>query len=95
MPTELDAHAVLKSLVGQQIPTATGQPNTVLSLDDTNVLVGTTRSSAGKPVPIEEVQNGIDRLAEAGEVEVHPSSLGYRSSFVGTVLRTLPGGRPG
>jgi hypothetical protein len=91
MAAELDARALLESLAGQQIPTATGRPNSVLALDGTNVLVGTTRSSVGELVPIEEVQDGIDRLAETGEVEIHPSSLGYRSSFVGAVLLTLPG----
>jgi hypothetical protein len=91
MAAELDARALLESLAGRQIPTATGRPNTVLALDGTNVLVGTTRSSAGELVPIEEVQDGIDRLAEARQIEIHPSSLGYRSSFVGAVLLTLPG----
>jgi hypothetical protein len=81
MAAELNARALLESLAGRQIPTAPGRPNTVLALDGTNVLVGTTRSSAGELVPIEEVQDGIDRLAEAREIEIHPSSLGYRSSL--------------
>ena len=34
---------------------------------------------------------GLDRLLETGEVEVHPRSLGHRSSFVGAALLTLPG----
>jgi hypothetical protein len=89
--TDLDARALVESLVGQQIATVTGRPNTVLGVDDANVIVGTTRSRDGERVPIESIQQGIDRLVEAGEVEVHPSSLGYRSSFVGAVLLTLPG----
>jgi hypothetical protein len=89
--TDLNARALVQSLVGQKIPTVTGRPNTVLGVDDVNVIVGTARSRDGELVPIESVQKGIDQLVEAGEVEVHPSSLGYRSSFVGAVLLTLPG----
>jgi hypothetical protein len=91
MVSELDARALVKSLIGRQIPTVKGRPNTVLGVDDANVIVGTTRSPTGELVPIEAVQSGIDRLAKVGEIDVHPDSLGYRSSFVGAVLLTLPG----
>ena len=91
MATDMDAPALVRSLAGRQIFTATGRPNTVLSLDGASVLVRTTRSPAGELVPVQAVQDGLDRLAEAGEVEIHPSSLGHRSSFVGAVLLTLPG----
>lgn len=37
------------------------------------------------------VQVGLDRLEEAGELEISVASLGHRSSFVGAVLATLPG----
>ena len=37
------------------------------------------------------VQSGLDRLQEAGELEISVASLGHRSSFVGAVLLTLPG----
>jgi hypothetical protein len=91
MSTDLDARSLLESLVGQQISTLTGRPNTVLGLANINVIVGTDRSPDGEPVPIGEVQVAIDRLLETGEVEVNPRSLGYRSSFVGAVLLTLSG----
>jgi hypothetical protein len=91
MTTDLDARSLLESLLGQQISTLTGRPNTVLDLADANVLVGTDRSPDGELVPIDGVQSALDRLLEAGEIEVHPRSLGYRSSFVGAVLLTLPG----
>ena len=91
MTTEPDARSLLESLVGQQITTLTGRPNTVLNLADADVLVSTDRSPDGTPVPIADVQSAIDNLLEAGEVEVHPRSLGYRSSFVCAVLLTLPG----
>jgi hypothetical protein len=65
MAAELDARALLESLAGRQIPTATGRPNTALALDGTNVLVGTTRSSVGELVPIEEVQDGMTWMARS------------------------------
>ena len=37
------------------------------------------------------VQFGLDRLQEAGELEISVASLGHRSSFVGAVLLCLPG----
>ena len=91
MTTDPDARSLLESLVGQQITTLTGRPNTVLNLADADVLVSTDRSPDGTPIPIADVQSALDQLLETGEVEVHPGSLGYRSSFVGAVLLTLPG----
>ena len=91
MTADPDARSLLESLVGQQITTLTGRPNTVLNLADADVLVSTDRSPGGTPVPIADVQTALDQLLETGEVEVHPRSLGYRSSFVGAVLLTLPG----
>jgi hypothetical protein len=91
MPAETDAHTLLSSLVGQQIRTITGRPNTVLAVAGDNVIVATDRSPAGEPVPIEWVQSGLDRLLEAGEIEVGVPSLGYRGALVAAVLLTLPG----
>jgi hypothetical protein len=48
MASELDARAIVTSLAGRQIPTATGRPNTVLAVDDASVLVGTMRSLDGE-----------------------------------------------
>jgi hypothetical protein len=91
MTTDLDARSLLESLIGQQISTLTGRPNTILDLAAENVRVGTNRSPDGELIPIDGVQSALDRLLETGEIEVHPRSLGYRSSFVGAVLLTLPG----
>jgi hypothetical protein len=91
MAAELDARILLQSLVGQQIKTVTGRPNAVLSVADSDVIVGTSRSPDGERVPIESVQSGLDRLLADREIEVSPRSLGYRSSFIGAVLLTLPG----
>jgi hypothetical protein len=90
MAAELDARTLLESLVGRQITTVTGRPNTVLSVADSEVIVGTSRSPEGERVPIESVQSGLERLQADQEIEVSPRSLGYRSSFVGAVLLTLP-----
>jgi hypothetical protein len=90
MAAELDARALLESLVGQQITTVTGRPNAVLGVTDSDVIVGTDRSPAGERVPIESVQSGLERLLADREIEVSPRSPGYRSSFIGSVLLTLP-----
>jgi hypothetical protein len=47
MTTDQDARSLQESLVGQQITTLTGRPNTVLNLADADVLVSTDRAVAG------------------------------------------------
>jgi hypothetical protein len=91
MPVDTDARALLESLVGQQIQTVTGRPNSVVAIEGDSVIVATGRSPAGEPVPIEWVENGIQRLLEEGEIEISVPSLGHRSAFVGAVLLTLTG----
>jgi hypothetical protein len=91
MPVKTAACTLLESLVGQPISTVTGRPNTVLRLEGDSVVVATSRSPTGQPVPIEWVQSGLEQLLETGEIEVSVPSLGHRSSFVGAVLLTLPG----
>jgi hypothetical protein len=88
---DANARSLLGSLTGQEISTVTGRSNRVLRLDRDDVIVATQRSPAGTAVPIQMVQSGLDRLQEAGELEVSVASLGHRSSFVGAVLLTLPG----
>lgn len=87
------AHDLLKSLLGREIHTATGRPNTVLALEPADALVATTGSPEGNLVPIRDVQHGLDQLSAHRAVRVHPTELGYRSSFVGAVLAMLPGAR--
>lgn len=84
---------VLESLIGREIRTAIGRLNTVLTVDAANVVVATVDSPQGGVVPVQEVQQGLDLLARHREVRIHPDALGYRSSFVGAVLATLPGAR--
>jgi hypothetical protein len=85
------ARELLQSLIGEEIATVTGRPNTVLDLDGDNVIVATGRSPGGQPVPVEWVENAIQRLLGEGEVEISVPSLGHRSAFVGAVLLKLPG----
>ena len=89
----LDARALLNSLVGDTLLTVTGRPNTVLEVRDAEVLVATARSPSGQTVPIEWVQDALNRLAAEGEVEVSVASLGHRSAFVGAVLAAVEGAR--
>ena len=87
----MNAHEYLASLVGQTIRTYNGRPNKILAIQGGHVIVGTTRSPNGQPVPIAWVQAAADRLDAEREVEVSVASLGHRSAFIGAVLASLPG----
>jgi hypothetical protein len=87
------AGEVLRSLIGEEIPTITGKPNTVLAVQGRIALVGTGRSPQGQSVEISEVQLGMDKLRANGSVRIAVEELGHRSAFVGAVLSTLPGAR--
>ena len=87
----IDARAHLESLVGQEIRTVTGRPNRILEIRGSDVIVGTTRSPAGQPVPIDWVQAAMDLLEAEGEITIDVETVGYRSAFVGAVLATVPG----
>jgi hypothetical protein len=62
--TGFDARALIESLAGQTIATVTSRPNTVVRVEGDNVVVVTNRSPEGKQVPIEWLQDGLDRAAE-------------------------------
>ena len=84
-----DARVLLGSLVGREIPTMTGKPNRVLRLEGKDVIVATGKSRSGKPVPVADIQDAIDRLWRDGKLEISVASVGYRSAFVGAVLQTI------
>jgi hypothetical protein len=88
-----DALELLRRLIGIPIRTATGRVNMIKGVVPPVVTVATDRSPAGQPVEIQWVQDALDILRQDGSVEISPESLGHRSSFVGAVLLTLPGGR--
>jgi hypothetical protein len=85
------ASELLRSLIGEEIRTATGMPNMVVAIHGGTALVRTSRSPEGQPVEIGEVQKGLDKLQMHGSVRVNVDELGHRSAFVGAVLATLPG----
>jgi hypothetical protein len=85
------ANELLDALIGMEIRTATGRSNTVLEVRGDDVLVKTERSPDGQLVNISDIQNGLDKLAAHGSVQVTVGELGQRSAFVGAVLATLPG----
>jgi hypothetical protein len=87
----IDARSHLAALVGKVLPTMTGRPNRVLSVEGDRVMVATEKSPEGQPVPIEWVQAAMDALLSTGELEINAKTVGYRSAFVGAVLVTLPG----
>lgn len=86
-----DAKTVLSGLVGRPIRTLTGKPNHVLRLEGVRVIVGTNRNPAGQPVEVATVQSAIDELYAAGELAISKDTVGYRSAFIGAVIRQLPG----
>lgn len=71
----------------------TGKPNTILRVDAATVLVGTLKVPNGAKVKIEEVQTAADQLFQTGSIVISVPTVGYRSAFVGAVLRSLPGTR--
>jgi hypothetical protein len=88
----MDARQHLKGLRGQTIYTlAQGRPNRILAIEGDTVTVATEKSPSGESVPIEWVQDALDRLFRDGEVLVTVKSVGYRSAFIGAVLGTVPG----
>lgn len=88
-----DARTLLAGLIGQPLWTISGRPNEILELRDQDVVVATDRSPAGKPLPVAWVQDALDRIQATGELQIDSPSVGYRSAFVGAVLRTLPNAR--
>lgn len=86
-----DARTLVGGLLGETIETVSGRPNVVLGLERDHVVVGTERTPAGASVPLTMVQAALKRLYREGAVPVDVETLGYRSAFVGAVLRTLPG----
>jgi hypothetical protein len=87
----IDAKEFLRTLKGKPIPTLTGRENRVLDVNGDAVLVWTTRSPSGKRVPVDWVQDALDRLERDGEIEISVASVRYRSAFIGAVLKQLPG----
>jgi hypothetical protein len=88
-----DGRGLLSGLVGRPIQTISGAANEILEVRNDDVVVATGRSPTGQPVPIAWVQDALDRLHAAEELQIDPSSVGYRSAFIGAVLRTLPNAR--
>ncbi|GAA1366060.1 hypothetical protein [Catellatospora chokoriensis] len=88
-----DAAELLRGLLGVQLWTPAGQPNTILEMGPGDVLVATGRTPSGTRVPIKWVAEALERLADEGALTISVDEVGYRSAFIGAVLRTLPGAR--
>ena len=82
---------LVRRLIGVKLHTLSGAENQILSVAQGQAMVGTGKSPEGKPVPISEVQEALDLLINTGSVIINPANVGYRSAFVGAVLRTIPG----
>jgi len=68
----------------------TGQRNRIVGIEGNSVIVATHRSPEGAPVPLTEIQAAADRVFDGEEVRMDPVSVGYRSAFVGAVLKSMP-----
>jgi hypothetical protein len=86
-----DARQLLGSLIGRPLQTVTGRENRILRLEANTVVVWTSRSPGGQPVPIPWIQDALDRIDRDREIEISVASVRYRSAFIGAVLRELPG----
>jgi mono/diheme cytochrome c family protein len=88
----LNARQLLASLVGATIHTVTGRPVTILDLRGHEVTVRTDSSPEGTSLPVEWVQDALDRLSSTAGVDIGVDSVGRRSSGLAAVLLTLAGG---
>jgi Family of unknown function (DUF6884) len=78
-------------LIGRPLLTVTGRENRILEVDAAGVLVATGRSPTGQWVRISSIDKAVERIEREREIEGSVQSLGYRSAFIGAVLRELPG----
>src|ERR1700722_18209809 len=85
-----NAHALLSELIGRELRTLTGSANRILRLEGGDVFVATGRSPSGTAVPVTLVQHALDQLRATGELRIDVPTVGYRSAFIGAVLREVP-----
>jgi hypothetical protein len=81
----------IRSLVGRELHTVKGRPNTILRIEADTLIVATERSPSGKPVPLLWVRDAIERLERLDELEISVDAVGHRSALIGAVVRELPG----
>src|SRR4051812_23616440 len=80
---------LLRGLIGEGLVTVAGAVNTILAVRPPDVIVATSKSPGGKPVPIAWIEEALNRLVVDGAVPITPAEIGYRSAFVGAVLKTI------
>jgi hypothetical protein len=82
----------LKPYEGRIIETYTGVENKLLRVTQDSVFVGTTKSPTGEPVPIDDIQDAIQRLIDEHTVLCQGAApRSNRDSFVVAFLLSLPG----
>src|SRR5450631_1171130 len=85
------AEDVVGTLIRVRLHTLSGAENQIIAVAGGQATVATNKPPEGKPVPINEVQRALDLLIKTGSIIPSPDSVGYRSAFIGAVLRTIPG----
>lgn len=88
-----DARQFLRSLIGRELHTITQRKvNRVLAIERGRFLVATDESPEGAWEAVSRIQEALDRLTSAGELEVTKDSLGHwRTALVGAILAEVPG----
>lgn len=86
----VNASELLGTLVGATIQSVTGSAVTVLDLRGSEVIVATEHEPERTSLPLETVQDALDRLQSAADVEI--SSPADASPWLAAVLVTLAAG---
>ncbi|QGQ20225.1 hypothetical protein GC089_14725 [Cellulomonas sp. JZ18] len=87
---EVDAADLLRDFIGVELTTVRGQVNRILGVRPPIALVATGRSPEGAAVQVADVAGALETLNEEGSVELSTEAVGYRSGFIGALLRELP-----
>ncbi len=86
----VSASELLGTLVGATIQSVTGSAVTILDFSGSEVIVATEHAPERTSLPLEPVQDALDRLLSAADVEI--SSPGDASPWLAAVLLTLAAG---
>ncbi len=91
MRPRIDAGQLLRGLIGEVVETVTGKSNHINGVSGDFVYVGIDKSPNGVKTRTSDLQKALDILQLSGSLPVNPETVGFRSSFIFAVLRTLPG----
>lgn len=93
VPAEIagGAENLLRVLIGEQLLTFDGDNETITAVRGSKAIVSSTGATQSQSVPVSDVQRALDLLQRDSSVICQPEHVGDHSTFIGAVLRTLPG----